>query len=150
MLPTPELADDVALLAVRREPVAADAVELRLPAEPVAVPRLRRRLERFLGAAGASDAERYEITLAISEAAGNVVEHAYGPVDAWFEVSAALDDGTLVVAVRDHGRWRERRDGGRGRGLRIIRALMDDVAVQAAEGGTVVRMRRAIAARVPP
>ncbi|MEX2196997.1 MAG: SpoIIE family protein phosphatase [Thermoleophilaceae bacterium] len=135
-------ADDVALLVVRREPVGTRPLTLSLPAEPEALAGLRRRLGRFLLAAGASAQERYEITLTISEAAGNAIEHAYGPGDARFEVEAALDGGVVVVAVRDSGRWRDRRDEHRGRGLRIIEGLMDQVQVAREPGGTTVRMRR--------
>ena len=54
----------------------------RCPPSRSRSPRLRRRLGRFLHAAGASEIEAYEITLAVCEAAGNAIEHAYGPGDA--------------------------------------------------------------------
>jgi anti-sigma regulatory factor (Ser/Thr protein kinase) len=44
------------------------------------------------------------------------------------------------------GTWRERRSEHRGRGLAIIRGLMDDVEVATEGRGTVVRMRRRLAA----
>jgi anti-sigma regulatory factor (Ser/Thr protein kinase) len=138
--------DDVALLAVRPEPVPADRLDLSLPAEPGSLVVLRRRLGRFLHAAGASEAEAYEVTLTVCEAAGNAIEHAYGPGDATFEVEAAFADGELVATVRDSGSWRERRSKHRGRGLAIIKGLMDDVQVASENGGTVVRMRRRLAA----
>jgi PAS domain S-box-containing protein len=134
-------ADDVALLAIRPQPLAGP-LALSLPAEPEALAGLRRRLGRFLQAAGATEQERYEITLTISEAAGNAIEHAYGPGDASFDVEADIQDGEIVVAVRDRGRWRERRDERRGRGLSIIEGLMDQVEVTRERGGTTVRMRR--------
>ena len=143
-----EPADDVALLAVRAQPAAADRLSLRLPAEPEALPALRQRLGRFLHAAGASEAEAYEITLTISEAAGNAIEHAYGPGDAVFEIEASVEGAELVVAVRDRGQWRERRGTHRGRGLKIIEGLMDTVEVYSQQDGTVVRMRRRLEARV--
>jgi anti-sigma regulatory factor (Ser/Thr protein kinase) len=139
--------DDVALLAVRPRPVAGDRLILSLPAEPEALSSLRRRLARFLHAAGASEEEAYEITLTVSEAAGNAIEHAYGPGDETFEIEARLEDGAVVASVRDSGRWREPRGVERGRGLKIIEALMDEVEVSAAKPGTVVRMRRHLAAR---
>jgi PAS domain S-box-containing protein len=135
-------ADDVALLVVRPEPVGTQPLALSLPAEPEALAGLRRRLARFLQAAGATAQERYEITLTISEAAGNAIEHAYGPGDARFEVQARLEDGDVVVAVSDRGRWRDRRGEHRGRGLRIIEGLMDQVQVSREPDGTTVRMRR--------
>ena len=153
-----ERADDVALIAVSAEPGALHHISLRLPAEPGALVGLRRRLARFLHAAGATEAESYEITLAISEACGNAIEHAYGPGDASFEIEVALEGDELTATVRDAGSWRERPDsrggaaeGGetRGRGLKIIEGVMDRVEVSPRNGGTVVRMNRTLSAAVP-
>ena len=137
-----EPGDDVALLAVRPLPAALKQISLTLPAEPGSLARLRRRLSRFLHATGASELERYEITLTICEAAGNAIEHAYGPGDANFDVEVAFEDGQLTASVRDSGRWREKRGELRGRGLTIIEDLMDEVTVERDDHGTVIRMRR--------
>jgi anti-sigma regulatory factor (Ser/Thr protein kinase) len=145
-------ADDVALLAVRLQHTPADALALRLPADPRALPPMRRRLERFLRGAGASDRDRFEIAIAVGEAAMNAIEHAYGPVDAEFAVEVSVEQGVAVdVTVRDDGRWRERRGrGGRGRGLAIMRDLMDEVELDAGSRGTAVRMRRALEPSTTP
>jgi anti-sigma regulatory factor (Ser/Thr protein kinase) len=140
--------DDVAVLAVRPEPVRADRLTLTLTAEPETLALLRRRLTRFLNAAGASDDERYEIVLTVSEAAGNAIEHAYGPGDAQYQVEATMNGSEIVVEVRDSGSWRERRGEERGRGLRIMDGLMDDVELAPGPSGTTVRMRRTLGARV--
>jgi PAS domain S-box-containing protein len=145
VLPRRDPRDDVALLAVRPTAMRADNLSLSLPAEPESLAMLRRRLERFLHAAGASELESYEITLTICEAAGNAIEHAYGPGDASFDVEAALIAGELVASVRDRGQWRERRGEHRGRGLKIIIGLMDDVDIATEDGGTLVTMRRRLA-----
>jgi PAS domain S-box-containing protein len=137
-----EPGDDVALLAVRPLPVADTQIVLTLPAEPGSLAPLRRRLARFLHATGASELERYEITLTICEAAGNAIEHAYGPGDATYEVEVGFDDGELTAMVRDNGTWREKRGEHSGRGLGIIEGLMDEVAVERHDAGTLVRMRR--------
>ena len=56
--------------------------------------------------------------------------------------------GSLEIMVRDFGRWRaDRPDDGGGRGLALIRNLMDDVDVDTTPEGTTVRMTRALAAR---
>jgi anti-sigma regulatory factor (Ser/Thr protein kinase) len=94
----------------------------------------------------ASDDVAYEVTLTVCEAAGNAIEHAYGPVDATFEVEVSFQNGTLLAVVRDRGSWRERRGTHRGRGLKIIEGLMDDVQVTTEHDGTVIRMRRRLAA----
>jgi anti-sigma regulatory factor (Ser/Thr protein kinase) len=145
VLPEHEPTDDVALLAVRPSAVSADALQLSLPAEPESLALLRRRLERFLHAAGADELESYEIMLTVCEAAGNAIEHAYGPGDASFDVEAALVADELVARVRDRGHWRDRRGEHRGRGIKIIRGLMDDVNIERQNGGTLVTMRRRLA-----
>jgi anti-sigma regulatory factor (Ser/Thr protein kinase) len=54
----------------------------------------------------------------------------------------------VVVTVADSGGWREKRDSDRGRGLDLIRALMDSVDVSPGSDGTVVTMRKRLAAPV--
>jgi anti-sigma regulatory factor (Ser/Thr protein kinase) len=46
--------------------------------------------------------------------------------------------------VRDFGAWRSPREGDRGRGLSLMRALMDTVDVVPGPEGTTVRMRRTL------
>ena len=141
-----ELGDDVALLAVRPLTVAAGQISLTLPAEPGSLARLRRRLARFLHGTGASDTEHYELTLTICEAAGNAIEHAYGPGDATYEVEVTFDGDEVVATVRDFGSWRAKRGEHRGRGLAIIEELMDEVNVERHDRGTSVTMRRRVGA----
>ena len=50
----------------------------------------------------------------------------------------------MVVRVRDYGSWRAPRGQHRGRGLKLIDALMEDVRIERGEQGTVVMMRRRI------
>ena len=63
-------------------------------------------------------------------------------------VTADVDvDGVLTVTVRDEGTWRppDRDPGDRGRGLLIMRQLVDGVALQEERGTTVtlrLRLRR--------
>jgi anti-sigma regulatory factor (Ser/Thr protein kinase) len=142
-------ADDVALIAVRTEAAVARRLTLTLPAEPGSLVTIRRRLARFLRGTGAAEIEAYEITLAISEAAGNAIEHAYGPGDATFDVEAELVEHDVVAWVRDTGAWRESRDDLRGRGLKIIGGVMDSSEVSHEDHGTVVHMRRRLSNGLP-
>jgi len=146
-------ADDVAVLAVRLEPSEPGRLSLRLPADPAALSQLRQRLGRFLEAAGAGEEERFEITLTVCEAAANAIEHAYGPGDAEFEVSARREGALVQITVRDFGVWRERRGPGageaeaRGRGLKIMEGMMDEVEISRSPSGTSVRMIRRLQVR---
>ena len=56
-----------------------------------------------------------------------------------------MTDGYVIrIVVRDSGRWRPQRDDEGGRGLVLMRALMDDVDVVATDEGTTVSMTRAL------
>jgi anti-sigma regulatory factor (Ser/Thr protein kinase) len=134
--------DDVALLAVRVLPPDAGPLELELPAEPGALAELRRRLGAWLVLAGAGEDEAYDMVLATCEAAANAVEHAYGPSEARFRVTAQAEEGEVTIEVHDRGAWRPQRDPRRGRGIGVMRELMEDVSVTSNDGGTNVRLRR--------
>ena len=54
----------------------------------------------------------------------------------------------MRVTVSDHGHWREKRDSDRGRGLDLIRGLMDEVEVIPGDDGTTVKMRKRLSAPV--
>ena len=133
--------DDVALLAVHTLP-REGPLDVTLPAEPGALAPLRRRLGVWLEHAGAGREESYDIVLATCEAAANAIEHAYGPAEGKFGVTARAADSEVTVEVHDWGRWRDPRDPRRGRGLVVMRELMDDVSVNTDGEGTNVRLRR--------
>jgi anti-sigma regulatory factor (Ser/Thr protein kinase) len=137
--------DDVALLALHRTQVAAHGVDLELPAEASALPHLRRVLRNWLDQLGANDQESYDLILATSEAAANVSEHAYGPAEAHYEVKGTVDQGVVQISVRDFGRWRPPRGTNRGRGLLLMNALTDDVAIHHGGAGTEVRLGKRLA-----
>lgn len=86
--------------------------------------------------------EIFEISVAASEAFSNAVEHAYAAADAAVEVDAGVSNGDLEMRVQDWGQWRAPRGVHRGRGLGLMRGLMDEVVVTPGATGTVVLMRR--------
>jgi anti-sigma regulatory factor (Ser/Thr protein kinase) len=89
--------------------------------------------------------ETFEIIVACQEACANAIEHAYSPGRAHFEVDASLRDARLRLTVRDRGRWREPRGAHRGRGIMLMRSLMERVDVDHGEDGTVVVLERRLA-----
>jgi serine phosphatase RsbU (regulator of sigma subunit)/anti-sigma regulatory factor (Ser/Thr protein kinase) len=141
--------DDVALLALQRVESGAEPLTLRLPAASQTLRSLRRSLRTWLRAAGADADEIYDLTLATNEAAANAVEHAYGPVDAHYEVDATFVDGVVQIEVRDFGRWRPARDSDRGRGLPLMEGLTDQLTVERGEQGTLIRLRRRLGGDAP-
>ena len=123
-----------------------DELNLRLPARPGVLADIRNVLRRWLHDRGATPQELSEITIAVSEACANAVEHAYSPAQEAFELQAKSDAGEITVTVRDRGRWREPRGRGRGRGLTIINRAMSEVDVNQTPEGTEIVMRRRLSA----
>jgi len=135
--------DDVAVLVARIEPLP-ERLTTRWPADADALGGLRHLLRRWLTGRGANPDETYDITVAVQEAAANAVEHAYAPGLAAFTVDAEHVEGEIVVTVKDRGNWRDARGENRGRGLPLMRGLMERVEVEPAAGGTSVVLRRTL------
>ena len=142
--------DDLAVLVAHRRATGHEPLQLDPPAVPAALPGVRRRLGAWLTALGMSEQDRVGVMVAVGEACANAAEHAYRGVEPGpMSVAAAVDvDGVLTVTVRDEGTWRppDRDPGDRGRGLLIMRQLVDRVTlVEEGRGTTVtmsVRLRR--------
>lgn len=83
---------------------------------------------------------RSEIVLATHEAAANAIEHAAS--SAPIEIRARRAVASVVVEVRDHGRWQPPRVGteARGRGLKLIESLVSAVTIETDEDGTTLRL----------
>jgi anti-sigma regulatory factor (Ser/Thr protein kinase)/FixJ family two-component response regulator len=148
LLPEGPGADDVAVLAMNTAPASTDRLSLTLPAEPEALITARRALRNWLAEVGVDPEALYDITLATGEACTNAIEHAYAPGEATFDLEATRRDSDVLVTVRDYGAWREPRGQNRGRGLKLMETLMDDVNVRREATGTTVELRRAVQAEV--
>ena len=145
MLPD-EPPDDVAVVAVRMPPLSRD-LRTTWPAAPEALASVRRLLRRWLRMQGADEEEINDILVASQEACANAVEHAYRPGVAHFEVDAERRDDRIRIVVRDQGRWRAPRGTHRGRGLPLMRALMETVDVDHGKDGTVVELSHTLRSR---
>jgi PAS domain S-box-containing protein len=146
-LGTRRTGDDVCLLLVafEQDPTFSRSV----PADTSRVAVLRSDLTHWLQSNGVVGQDHDATLLACSEAVSNAIEHGYaGDRSGIVDVLATLSPGLLRVRVRDRGLWRAPGPPGhRGRGLELIRALMDHVSVDHTTG-TVVTMRRRIAPEV--
>jgi serine phosphatase RsbU (regulator of sigma subunit)/anti-sigma regulatory factor (Ser/Thr protein kinase) len=135
------LEDDIALLAIETVPLE-DSLEMTLPARPNVLGGLRNTLGRWLQVVGANENELFDITLSASEAAANAIEHAYGAREASFTVRCEHDDQEVIVTIRDGGRWRTARQQSGGRGLGIMRSLLDSVTIDSDDEGTIVTLAK--------
>ncbi len=133
--------DDVCVLTIHRIPTAA-MFSRSLRAAPAELADLREQLRGWLEENGVAEDVERGVVLAVSEAAANAVEHAYGCDGAGVvTVMVCFAGGQLEIAVRDEGAWREpRHDTERGRGLAIMRAIVDEVSIERGDTATVVRM----------
>jgi anti-sigma regulatory factor (Ser/Thr protein kinase) len=144
LLPEGPGADDVAVLALTTAPASTDRLALTLPAEPEALITARRALRNWLAETGIEADALYDITLATGEACTNAIEHAYAPGEASFDLEAIRSTSDVLVTVRDYGSWRQPRGQNRGRGLKLMETLMDDVQVRRDTTGTTVELRRGL------
>jgi anti-anti-sigma factor len=141
--------DDVAVLVAHRRVTTLGPLHLDLLAVPASLPGVRRRLNAWLIDLGMGENDRVGVMAAVGEACANAAEHAYrgtepGPMSVRAEVDS---DGMLTVTIHDDGTWHapDRDPGDRGRGLLIMRQLVDAVTLDDRNGTTVtlsVRLRR--------
>ena len=144
-----EQEDDVALIAMQTRPLGA-RLKLRYEADPEVLSSLRRQLGRWLRENGVDDHSAFDIVLACSEAGANAAEHAYPPQEGHFDVDALREADQVVITVTDSGTWRPESDSRRGRGLMLMRGLIDEVSVdRGVPEGTVVTLRRRVSRNGP-
>jgi PAS domain S-box-containing protein len=136
--------DDVTFVVANSPSSLGSRVALSLPGDQDGLQSLRATLRRWLSEQEAVGALAAEVTMATNEAVQNAIEHAHGLGSEPFEIELEREGDDVVVSVRDRGRWRERSGGDRGRGLPLMRALMDDVMVDPGPRGTTVTMRRKV------
>lgn len=85
------------------ETACAPALRVTLPASQESLALLRHIVRGFRDAYAVDPATMDDIVLAVSEAATNVVVHAYGPRAGTMTLVAGVRQHTLDVLVRDHG-----------------------------------------------
>lgn len=96
-----------------------------------------------------------DLKLAVTEACGNAVKHAYGDGNGPVTVTFTMSGDRLEISVADRGaglelrpveEWTMPEHPENGMGMAIIRAVVDELEVDAGEGGTgtVVRMTKVL------
>lgn len=122
-------------------------LSLQLPRDHISIALLRHLVRVLLAEVGVVDEDRGDVELAVSEAAANVVDHSGGE-DA-YEVAISLGPELAELRVVDLGRGFDHAnfslegalEDGRGRGLLLMNALVDNVGFDSdPEQGTVVHL----------
>ena len=133
-----EQGDDVALLLLQFQDTP-NAIRIQIPAEPLVLRNVRHRVGRWLTMHGLDASARDASVLALSEACNNAIEHGYRNRSGMISIALSHDDASLEIRVADNGEWREPRpDSSRGRGMLIMRSLMDETDVVSSQDGTEV------------
>jgi anti-sigma regulatory factor (Ser/Thr protein kinase) len=124
--------------------VDGDVFSVTVARLPSALAPVRWRLRSWLERSGIDPQMAADITLACSEACANAVEHPVDPSRHALEVEATRTPEGIQLSVRDFGTWRPRDSDPtpRGRGLRVIQELMDEIEVVTGKNETTIVMRR--------
>ena len=130
-------------------------VRLSFPAKPDYLLLARLALSGIGRTTPVSDELLADLKLAITEACGNCVRHAYPEGDGDVSVAIALDGDALEMIVEDQGVGLRPEApahgssaGESGMGMSIIRTVVDELEISSgADGrGTIVRMTTRLAA----
>ncbi|WP_433290819.1 ATP-binding protein [Actinoplanes sp. CA-030573] len=125
-----------------------EPIEYLFPASPEVLRDIRAFVTGLAHEAGFADEERERVVLVTHELSANAVEHSATDVVCvrWQDT-----DQGVWITVSDQGVFEVGGSSGdRGRGLRIVLALADEVTIKPGrhtEQGTVVRMRVPVRAR---
>ncbi|UUS34673.1 SpoIIE family protein phosphatase [Streptomyces changanensis] len=137
--------DDVALLLYRHP----GPLEVTFPAESSQLAPVRNALRTWLERCGLPRQTAQNVLVAAGEACANAIEHGHRhnpgqPVV--LRAEARVDD--LWLTVSDSGEWRTPQpeaNAHRGRGLTLMKAMMQQVTVVPGASGTTVQMHTRIA-----
>lgn len=125
---------------------------LELDAQLESVPRARHELARWMNWSGVPAQIRDEMSLVVTELVTNAIEASPGS-SAKVSVWSCLSPDDVILRVIDEGPGFDLPVGNltvpqpatdRGRGLPIVRALMDHIAVRRDDGRTEVEVSRSL------
>jgi PAS domain S-box-containing protein len=145
LTPTDGYQDDVALLLYRQPApleveIAADAGELA---------PTRAALRGWLTRVGLDPEQTMDVLIAVGEAVANSIEHGHRDrSEGTVSLRATAVADRLHLTVVDTGSWKPPQsdpDSHRGRGIMLMRALMQDVTIEPGETGTTIHMHTRIA-----
>ncbi len=83
----------------------------------------------------------FDLILASGEAVANAIEHAYSSAGSVI-VTAERSTDAVTLIVQDFGHWKTGSRPNRGRGMMLMRALVDEATVDRKPAGTVVTLRK--------
>lgn len=136
-------------------------LKLSIPADFKFVPGVRTCISRISSSFGFDDRETYQIELVVDEICNNAIEHGSKNPSDVVEASCTFDRGYMKLRVKDAGgeafnveeilsrniEQASKTDllhslDQRGRGLIIVRKLVDRLHIKVGEDGTIVEIEK--------
>lgn len=125
-------------------------LELDLPRDSLTIPLARHLARNAMREIGVDDDCIGDVEVALTEACTNVLDHS-GPGDA-YQVDFTIDGNDCSIRIIDGGKGFDGTDAGtvpagevaeRGRGIALMRALVDQVQFESGDdSGTVVLLHK--------
>ncbi|BBY30244.1 SpoIIE family protein phosphatase [Mycolicibacterium sediminis] len=132
--------DDVAVL-LYRQPAP---LHMTFPAHASYLADTRTALRNWMGRAELANEQMQSILVAVGEAVANAIEHGHRDrPDGLITLDATMLVNEVQLSIVDTGTWKPERtspDITRGRGIALMRGLLDDVAIDREDSGTTVRL----------
>jgi PAS domain S-box-containing protein len=145
LAPSDGYQDDVALL-LYRQPAP---FEVEIIADAGELAPTRAALRGWLTRAGMDSEQSMDVLIAVGEAVANSIEHGHRELpEGTVKLRAAAVADRLHLTVVDTGTWKPPRpdaNSHRGRGIMLMRALMENVTIEPSETGTTIHMHTRIA-----
>lgn len=118
------------------------ALKIVVHADTEALSSIRGAVSEWLDSVSLTPERSFDLLLAVNEATSNVVAHAYENGSGTVQIDGDVVEGSVVIRIRDTGRWRADRVTEGGRGYPMMQALVDSVEVSSTASGTEVVLRQ--------
>ena len=128
--------------------------KLLLPREAASVPIVRQLCRGSFRSLGIEDECSHDLELVVTEACTNVLKHASGKEE--YEVKLCLSGESCEIQVKDTGKGFDHEVYGReeahataegGRGIHLMRVLVDRLQFVSADSGTMVSLEKKLSLR---
>jgi GAF domain-containing protein/anti-sigma regulatory factor (Ser/Thr protein kinase) len=140
LAPSDGYQDDVALLLYRHPA----PLHIDFPADVNRLADVRTALRTWLIRAEVSPDQVHDVLIAAGEAVSNSIEHGHRDrPDGVVRLRATISADVLRLAIVDSGSWKPPRpiaQHHRGRGIKLMEALMQDVTIDPESKGTTVHL----------
>jgi serine phosphatase RsbU (regulator of sigma subunit)/anti-sigma regulatory factor (Ser/Thr protein kinase) len=140
LAPSDGYQDDVALLLYRHPA----PLQLEFPAKVSQLAPTRAALRSWLTRACVDPVQTQDMLVAVGEAVANAIEHGHRhSPEGIIRLRATVVFDQVQLTVVDTGSWKPPRPDAnthRGRGIKLMQALMNDVAIEPGGEGTIVQL----------